>query len=51
MTSYDEAWEIVHNNRPNECYCGEDQGAGYTFEDEYGPCKHCEAKMNELMSK
>lgn len=24
-----------------ECYCDEDQGAGYTYDDEFGSCHHC----------
>lgn len=24
-----------------ECYCAEDQGGGYTFDDEYGSCDFC----------
>lgn len=27
-----------------ECYCDEDQGCGYTYSDEYGPCHSCEPK-------
>lgn len=23
------------------CYCNQDQGAGYTYSDEYGSCGHC----------
>lgn len=25
-----------------KCYCNDDQGAGYTYSDEYGDCQHCE---------
>lgn len=25
----------------DECYCNEDQGAGYTYDDEHGPCGYC----------
>ncbi len=32
--------EIIE--RPIKCYCDEDQGAGYTYYDEHGPCIHCE---------
>lgn len=28
----------------NECICHEDQGCGYTFEDEYGMCWFCEGE-------
>ena len=27
----------IHEN----CYCNEDQGAGYTYSDEYGDCDYC----------
>jgi len=27
-----------HNS---ECYCHKDQGAGYSYDDEYGPCAFC----------
>jgi len=27
------------------CYCGEDQGAGYTYEDEHGPCEVCRLEI------
>jgi hypothetical protein len=26
----------------SECYCNNDQGCGYTHEDEYGPCAFCQ---------
>jgi hypothetical protein len=26
---------------PVECYCSRDEGAGYTFSDEYGDCDFC----------
>ena len=26
---------------PTECYCQEDQGAGYTYRDEFGNCEVC----------
>lgn len=29
------------HNHHNECYCDEDQGSGYTYSDEYGPCEFC----------
>lgn len=29
-----------------ECYCNEDQGSGYTFDDEYGPCAFCEGSFS-----
>ena len=29
------------------CYCNEDQGAGYTYNDEYGDCAFCEGKFRE----
>jgi hypothetical protein len=25
----------------DKCYCHEDQGAGYTYQDEYGDCDFC----------
>lgn len=28
------------------CYCDEDQGAGYTFDDEHGPCDFCLGKCS-----
>lgn len=27
-----------------ECICNEDQGAGYTYRDEYGDCNFCEGE-------
>lgn len=37
---------------PKTCICDEDQGAGYTYQDEYGDCPFCTgipivAKLNE----
>lgn len=29
---------VTHHD---SCYCDEDQGCGYTFSDEYGPCEFC----------
>lgn len=28
-----------------ECYCDEDQGGGYTYSDEYGPCAFCNGEF------
>ncbi len=33
--------EVKRDNRPADCYCQEDQGAGYTFHDEHGDCNSC----------
>ena len=30
---------------PHECYCHQDQGCGYTLEDEYGACDYCNGLM------
>jgi hypothetical protein len=27
------------------CYCNEDQGAGYTYQDEHGDCVFCEGRF------
>jgi hypothetical protein len=29
-------------DRPEDCYCLEDEGAGYTYSDEHGACGICE---------
>lgn len=39
---------VVKPCRRTECYCNEDQGAGYTFEDEHGPCDVCLGKQKEV---
>ena len=26
---------------PGRCYCGDVDSAGYTYDDEYGSCHHC----------
>lgn len=31
-----------HHDR---CYCNEDQGAGYTYSDEYGDCPFCSGEF------
>jgi len=33
------------------CYCHEDQGSGYTYQDEYGDCAYCtgEFKAGEII--
>lgn len=28
-----------------DCFCFSDEGAGYTYEDEYGLCPHCEEAL------
>ena len=28
-------------NNEEDCYCNEDQGAGYTYQDEHGYCDYC----------
>ena len=33
---------------PTECYCDADQGCGYTFNDEYGPCDYCESTIRQI---
>ncbi len=38
-------------DRVHGCYCNEDQGAGYTFNDEHGPCDACLAKLAEISHK
>ena len=29
----------------DECYCDEDQGAGYTYSDEHGDCEVCRQEL------
>ena len=31
----------------SSCFCDEDQGSGYTHEDEYGPCYFCDGTFDE----
>lgn len=31
----------------SSCFCDEDQGGGYTHDDEYGPCDFCEGLFEE----
>lgn len=33
------------NSHWSSCYCAEDQGSGYTFDDEYGACDFCLGKF------
>lgn len=37
----------MSEEKRTECYCDEDQGAGYTFSDKHGACDVCE-KEEEL---
>lgn len=32
----------------DQCYCDEDQGAGYTYQDEHGECMFCDAAHYSL---
>ena len=31
----------MEEEKPEGCYCDEDQGAGYTYSDEHGDCDVC----------
>ena len=31
----------------SKCYCHEDQGSGYTYQDEYGDCAFCLGEFEE----
>ena len=31
----------------DKCYCDEDQGAGYTYQDEHGDCEYCEERKKK----
>jgi len=36
--------------KPANCYCDEDQGAGYTYSDEHGDCDVCERERYITLS-
>ena len=36
-----------HELEVDDCYCDEDQGAGYTYNDEHGDCDNCEEVLSE----
>jgi hypothetical protein len=39
---------VDHNNVTyTSCYCNEDQGYGYTYNDEYGSCAFCDGLFEE----
>lgn len=41
---------IHHDIEVENCYCDEDQGAGYTYSDEHGDCDNCEKTLNKCPS-
>lgn len=40
-------WDEDKYTSSDNCYCNEDQGAGYTFQDEHGDCSYCKEEKIE----